>query len=160
MIDIKDLLYKMLLFIDNNLLLVLVGLLVYYVIISVSFYAIYKKVDLDSKKAIIPALNIISFLEFVSLTKLLIILFVVLYINLLGIIIGEYVFHTRVGRIFKKGALSKLLLGLFPVVFLPLLATFKEFEYEKLDEEEVEEEEEEEETFRYSKLYSWSKRCR
>ena len=146
MIDIMDLINKLLLFIDKNLVIVVIGLLVYYLIISLSIYNIYKKVGLKEKKALIPVYNIISILDFVSLPSFLIILFVVPYVNILGIIIGGFVVNSRIGRVLQKGTFTRLMLGIFPIIFLPLLSMNKNLTYEKIDTNDVEEEEEQDDT--------------
>lgn len=134
--------------INDYELVIISACLIYYIIISISLYFIYLRIDKKKINALIPVVNIISLLDLVSLPKLLIILVFIPYINFIGVFIVSILINYRLGKALKQGRLMRLGLVLCPIIFMPIVAT-KNLEYKKLppspmlkEEEEIEEEEE------------------
>lgn len=147
----KDIAYivELLRIINEYELVVIISCLIYYIIISISLYFIYLRIGKNKKNALIPVWNIITLLDLVSLPKLLIILVFMPYVNFIGIFVISIFINYRLGKALNLSALNRLGLILFPIIFMPLIAT-KNLEYTKLPpsrmlKEEEEEEEEEEE---------------
>ncbi len=109
-------------FIQENFVLLTSILLIFYVVISTSLYFIYQKVDVDSKKALIPILNIVYLLKIVSLPRWMILLIFVPYINFIGIFIMIIIIGWRLGHVFSLNIKTKLGLMFLPIIFFPLLS--------------------------------------
>ena len=127
--DLKDLIFDVFVFFDKNIFLFLFSLILYYIIFTISFYNISKKIDKDSSKSFLPFINIIYFLELCGLPKYLFLLFVIPYVNLLGIIFGGMYVNCFFAKKIKLKSIEQLLFILFPFIGFIFVALKKDLVY-------------------------------
>ena len=123
--------FEFLRLIDEISLILLIVSLLFYIILSLSLYNIYKKNNMNATKALIPIYNIIPLLELVDLPKFLIVVIFVPYINILGIIITNLMLGWRVSKAFNCNLILTFCLIAFPFIGYPILA-IKDLEYHEL----------------------------
>lgn len=135
-----SIIFEFLKLIDDNGIILLALTLIFYIVVSVSFYYIYSKIGISKKKALIPIYNIIVLLDVVSLPKYLIILIFCPYVNIVGIFIMNLLIGWRLGKLFNCNFVLKLGLIFLPIVFYPILSR-KKLVYKKNEtkKEEIEE---------------------
>ena len=127
--DLVNLIFEILFFIDKNILFVILGIIIYYLIFSISFYSILKKIDKMENKNVLPIFNIVSILELSNLPKYMAILFLVPYVNILGMILGGmYVNYFFACKINLK-LIEKFLLIFLPIIGFPIVASKKSLSY-------------------------------
>ena len=127
--------YNCLSFIDKYFLYILIFVGVYYLILSLSMFFIYKKVGKKSINALIPIYNIISFLNFADLPAYMVILFIVPYVNILGIIFGFLILNPRIVRSLNRSVIAELGSIFLPFVTFPVVACRKNLVYQKISEQ-------------------------
>ena len=129
--SISSLIYELFKIIDIYGILILGFLIINYIVISISLYCIYDKIGKNKKAALIPIYNLISLLDLVSLPKILVVLLIVPYVNILGMIIMNFIISTRIVKVFKQDLIMKMGLMFVPIIFFPLLSK-KNLVYSKI----------------------------
>ena len=129
--SISSLIYELFKIIDIYGILILGFLIINYIVISISLYCIYDKIGKNKKVTLIPIYNLISLLDLVSLPKILVVLLIVPYVNILGMIIMNFIISTRIVKAFKQDLIMKMGLMFVPIIFFPLLSK-KNLVYSKI----------------------------
>ncbi len=121
---------KILVFVDRNLIFLILIAIVLFLVKLVSIWQIFKKLSIASWKAIVPIYNIWILLDLLDIPLWMIFLIVVPFVNFLGIPVMIILIGWTMGKACHKNTLFCLGMAVLPIIFFPILS-FSNFDFTK-----------------------------
>ena len=121
--------------IENNLIIISIVLLVCYILYSVALYYLFDKIGVNKNKGLIPILNIITLLDLIDIPRLMVLLYLIPYVNILGIPFMTIVVAMNLKNNLNLRTIDVLGLILLAPIYL-LIVSSKDVNYRKIEHNE------------------------